>query len=52
MYIYTYIYTYIEKPKAGADPCTYGPSYWCESQENANECNYDFTLCNKGTYDV
>merc|ERR1712224_52119 len=25
----------------GKDPCTWGPSYWCESKENADECNIE-----------
>ena len=29
------------KPKmlVGANKCTFGPSYWCASLENAEECN-------------
>ena len=29
------------KPKmlVGANKCTFGPSYWCASMDNAEECN-------------
>merc|ERR1740117_2663544 len=35
------------KPVLGANPCTYGPSYWCASEANAMECQYDYSLCEK-----
>ncbi|CAH1175910.1 unnamed protein product [Phaedon cochleariae] len=28
-----------ESHLVGVDHCTYGPSYWCESEENAEECD-------------
>lgn len=31
----------------GTNPCTYGPSYWCASFENAKKCNYDISNCKK-----
>ncbi|KNC82473.1 hypothetical protein SARC_05243 [Sphaeroforma arctica JP610] len=30
-----------ESPLIGADPCTWGPSYWCSSEENASECGFN-----------
>jgi len=35
------------KPVLGANACTYGPSYWCASEANAMECQYDYSLCEK-----
>jgi len=32
----------------GSNPCTYGPSYWCASEANAQECQFDFGLCENG----
>lgn len=29
----------------GANPCTYGPSFFCASEANARRCNYDYSLC-------
>lgn len=29
----------------GSNPCTWGPSYWCDSEENAKKCNYDYSKC-------
>lgn len=29
----------------GSNKCTWGPSFWCASKENAEMCNYDYTLC-------
>ncbi|XP_077973904.1 uncharacterized protein LOC120347581 isoform X1 [Styela clava] len=28
-----------EKILLGADPCTYGPSYWCKNLDTAKQCN-------------
>lgn len=28
-----------EQQLLGAEKCTYGPSYWCESKETAQKCN-------------
>lgn len=35
------------KPNVGTNPCTYGPSYWCASFENAKKCNYNVSNCKK-----
>lgn len=29
----------------GSNKCTWGPSYWCASEENAKECNYPYARC-------
>eukprot|EP00124_Ichthyophonus_hoferi_P002661 Ihof_evm2s191 gene=Ihof_evmTU2s191 len=29
----------------GENPCTYGPSYWCASLENADRCSFNITGC-------
>jgi len=29
----------------GSDKCTWGPSYWCASEENAKECNHPYAMC-------
>eukprot|EP00123_Amoebidium_parasiticum_P013673 comp22091_c0_seq1/m.32214 comp22091_c0_seq1/g.32214 ORF comp22091_c0_seq1/g.32214 comp22091_c0_seq1/m.32214 type:complete len:389 (-) comp22091_c0_seq1:398-1564(-) len=34
-------------PMVGGDPCTWGPSYWCASNENAKKCNFDTAECAK-----
>lgn len=31
----------------GSNKCTWGPSYWCASEENANECNFNWNECQK-----
>lgn len=37
-----------DKPTAlGADPCTYGPSYWCSSEEAMRKCNVSLYKVNK-----
>lgn len=33
----------------GSNKCTWGPSYWCASPENALECNFDYSECKKYT---
>jgi len=32
----------------GSNACTYGPSYWCASEANAQECQFDFGQCENG----
>jgi Saposin A-type domain len=34
-------------PLVGSNKCTWGPSYWCFSEENAKECNFDYNECLK-----
>lgn len=34
-------------PLLGSDKCTWGPSYWCASPENALECNFDYNECKR-----
>lgn len=29
----------------GSNKCTWGPSYWCASEDNAEECGFDFAEC-------
>merc|ERR1712070_57653 len=29
----------------GSNSCTWGPSFWCDSEENAEMCGYDYALC-------
>lgn len=36
----------------GASKCTYGPSYWCHSSENMNECNVSETEIQFLTTDI
>lgn len=36
----------------GSNKCTWGPSYWCASPENALECNFDYNECKKYTNQV
>lgn len=31
--------TFREKRLLGAEKCTWGPSFWCESEANMNKCN-------------
>lgn len=31
----------------GANPCTWGPSYWCSSIEHAQQCGLDWSDCAK-----
>lgn len=35
------------QPLVGSNKCTWGPSYWCFSEENAKECNFDYSECLK-----
>ncbi|PVD38757.1 hypothetical protein C0Q70_01380 [Pomacea canaliculata] len=35
----------IRKPLLGQEKCTYGPSYWCASKENAHQCNVPIEHC-------
>ncbi len=34
-------------PIVGSNKCTWGPSYWCSSIENARECNMTWNDCQK-----
>eukprot|EP00122_Pirum_gemmata_P021267 Pgem_evm1s19822 len=34
-------------PNVGTNPCTFGPSYWCASEANAQECNFAVSDCSK-----
>ena len=29
--------------------CRYGPQYWCESEENARLCKFDFKMCGRSS---
>lgn len=31
----------------GANPCTWGPGYWCGSVANADRCGFDVKGCKK-----
>lgn len=42
-----HVETFIPQQTLGSNKCTWGPAYWCASQENANECNFDFDECLK-----
>lgn len=35
------------QPLIGSNKCTWGPSYWCASKENAQECNLTWDDCQK-----
>lgn len=37
----------LSEPLIGSNKCTWGPSYWCASEENAKECNFDWKECEK-----
>lgn len=39
--------TLLEPPLVGSNKCTWGPSYWCFSEDNAKECNFDYNECIK-----
>lgn len=34
----------------GGDPCTWGPSYWCASVDNANECGFTVSTIMKCSF--
>lgn len=34
-------------PLLGSNKCTWGPSYWCASPENALECDFDYSECKR-----
>ncbi|KAF5665694.1 saposin isoform a [Fusarium heterosporum] len=34
-------------PLLGSDPCTWGPSYWCASEDNMKRCGVTKEQCEK-----
>lgn len=34
----------VSRGLVGQNPCTWGPSYWCDSNENAEKCSVSFNL--------
>ncbi|KAM0199371.1 hypothetical protein ACHAPA_009671 [Fusarium lateritium] len=34
-------------PLLGSDPCTWGPSFWCASEENMKRCGVTKEECEK-----
>ncbi|CAF3636089.1 unnamed protein product [Fusarium graminearum] len=39
-------------PLLGSNPCTWGPSFWCASEENMKRCGVTQEECEKYTNDV
>ncbi|KAH7198446.1 uncharacterized protein B0J16DRAFT_330371 [Fusarium flagelliforme] len=39
-------------PLLGSNPCTWGPSFWCASEENMQRCGVTKEECEKYANDV
>ncbi|RMJ13275.1 hypothetical protein BHE90_006652 [Fusarium euwallaceae] len=39
-------------PILGADPCTWGPSFWCANEENMKRCGVTKEDCEKYAEDL
>ncbi|KAG8357730.1 hypothetical protein FVEN_g4604 [Fusarium venenatum] len=39
-------------PLLGSNPCTWGPSFWCASEENMKRCGVTAEECEKYASDV
>lgn len=39
--------TSVTQPIIGGNKCTWGPSYWCASPENAKACDFPWNDCLK-----
>ncbi|KAM0481114.1 hypothetical protein ACHAP7_004682 [Fusarium lateritium] len=39
-------------PLLGSDPCTWGPSFWCASEENMKRCGVTKVECEKYANDI
>ncbi|KAJ4260008.1 Saposin A-type domain-containing protein [Fusarium falciforme] len=39
-------------PLLGADPCTWGPSFWCENEENMKRCGVTKEDCERYAEDL
>ncbi|SPJ70713.1 uncharacterized protein FTOL_00441 [Fusarium torulosum] len=39
-------------PLLGSNPCTWGPSFWCASEENMKRCGVTQEECDKYANDI
>ncbi|KAJ4269856.1 hypothetical protein NW762_001525 [Fusarium torreyae] len=39
-------------PPLGADPCTWGPAFWCENEANMKRCGVTKEECEKYANDL